>query len=202
MTEPTRSLEIERKYDVDDDTALPDWSGLPGVVAVAEAEFRRLDAAYWDTAKLDLAQAGMALRRRTGGPDAGWHLKGALVDGGRTELHWPLGEGPAAPPHVLETLAPWTTQPLLPLARIENERTAYALRGVDGRAIAEFVDDHVHATDLRSGDVRTWREWEIELGVAAPADVEGFFAEVERAVHAAGARDAASASKLARALGH
>ena len=55
MTEPTSSLEVERKYDVDDDTPLPDWSGLPGVVAVAEAEFRPLDAAYWDTARLDLA---------------------------------------------------------------------------------------------------------------------------------------------------
>ena len=202
MTEPTSSLEVERKYDVDDDTPLPDWSALPGVVAVAEAEFRPLDAAYWDTARLDLAQAGMALRRRTGGPDAGWHLKGALVDGGRTELHWPLGETADVPAHVLETLAQWTTQPLLPLARIENERTAYALRDVDGRTVAEFVDDHVHATDLRTGTVRTWREWEIELSAAAPVDVEGFFAEVERAVRAAGARDAASASKLARALGH
>lgn len=202
MTAPTSSHEIERKYDVDDDTPLPDWTGLPGVVAVAEAEFRPLDAAYWDTARLDLAKAGVALRRRTGGPDAGWHVKGALVDGGRTELQWPLGDTPDIPADVLEGVAEWTTEPLLPLARIENERTAYALRAVNGRAVAEFVDDRVRATDLRSGTRRSWREWEIELAVAAPADAEGFFAAVERAVRAAGARDAASASKLARALGH
>lgn len=202
MTAPTSSHEIERKYDVDDHTPLPDWTGLPGVVAVAEAEFRPLDAAYWDTARLDLAKAGVALRRRTGGPDAGWHVKGALVDGGRTELQWPLGDTPDIPADVLEGVAEWTTEPLLPLARIENERTAYALRAVNGRAVAEFVDDRVRATDLRSGTRRSWREWEIELAVAAPADAEGFFAAVERAVRAAGARDAASASKLARALGH
>ncbi|HWI32584.1 MAG TPA: CYTH domain-containing protein [Microbacterium sp.] len=202
MTAPSSSHEIERKFDVDDQTPLPDWTGLPGVVTVAEAEIRPLDAAYWDTASLDLARAGAALRRRTGGPDAGWHLKGALVHGGRTELQWPLGDTPDIPAEVLDRIAEFTTEPLLPLARIQNERTAYALRGADGRTVAEFVDDRVRSTDLRSGARRSWREWEIELAVAAPADIDGFFAAVERAVHAAGARKAASASKLARALGH
>ncbi|MGC5221887.1 CYTH domain-containing protein [Micromonospora sp. DT81.3] len=201
MTEPTSSLEVERKYDVDDDTPLPDWSALPGVDSVGEAETRPLDAAYFDTDDLALARAGVALRRRTGGPDAGWHLKGALIDGGRTELHWPLAETADLPADVLEAVQGYSTAPLEPLARIENARTAYALRAADGGVVAEFADDHVHATDLRAGTVRTWREWEIELSSAAPVDVDGFFAAVERAVRAAGARDAASASKLARALG-
>ncbi|MFP3786313.1 hypothetical protein, partial [Burkholderia sp. SIMBA_024] len=66
------------------------------------------------------------------------------------------------------------------------------------------VDDRVRATDLRGGVQREWREWEMELGPAAPADAAGrevFFAAVERAVRAAGGRDSASGSKLARALG-
>ena len=57
----------------------------------------------------------------------------------------------------------------------------------------------------RSGVERAWHEWEVELGPAAPADADAraaFFAAVEEAALAAGARPAASDSKLARALGH
>ena len=42
---------------------------------------QRLAATYFDTADLRLAAAGLTLRRRTGGDDAGWHLK---VPAGRT----------------------------------------------------------------------------------------------------------------------
>ena len=38
------------------------------------AEFR-LDNTYYDTPSAHLAQFGVTLRRREGGPDAGWHLK-------------------------------------------------------------------------------------------------------------------------------
>jgi len=70
--------------------------------------------------------------------------------------------------------------------------------------VAEFVDDRVRATDLRQGTERRWREWEFELGPAAPADPaerERLFAAAERTIFAAGGRHAASGSKLARALG-
>ena len=70
--------------------------------------------------------------------------------------------------------------------------------------LAEFVDDHVVATDQRAGIERTWREWEFELGPAAPeagAERRRLFAKAGAAVLAAGGRPAASASKLARALG-
>ena len=203
MTEPSRTVEIERKYDVDDATPLPDWSTVPGVDEVSGGERRALDAVYLDTEDGALARAGVALRRRTGGPDEGWHVKGPRQGDGRLELGWPLGHGEALPPAVAATVAGWTIAPLSPLARIENDRTAYRLTGRDG-VIAEFVDDRVRATDLRSGTRREWREWEMELGPAAPADEKGrvaFFAAVETAVRAAGGRDAASGSKLARALG-
>ena len=88
-----------------------------------------------------------------------------------------------------------------PIARILNTRIAYALCSDEGM-VAEFVDDRVTATDERTGTVRMWREWEVELGPAAPADPRAFFAAVESAVIAAGGRAAASDSKLARALGH
>ncbi|MDQ0725033.1 CYTH domain-containing protein [Microbacterium sp. W4I20] len=202
-TEPSRTVEVERKYDVDIETPLPDWDAIPGVDDVTTGEARALDARYFDTADGALSRAGVALRRRTGGPDEGWHIKGPRQGDGRLELGWPLGEGDALPDAVVATVSEWTTEGLSPLARIENDRTAYLLRGPGG-VVAEFVDDRVRATDLRSGTQREWREWEMELGPAAPADDDGravFFTAVERAVQAAGGRASASGSKLARALG-
>ncbi|WP_341941861.1 CYTH domain-containing protein [Microbacterium sp. LWH10-1.2] len=202
-SEPSRTVEVERKYDVDADTTLPDWRDIPGVDAVSEGELRELDARYLDTADAALSRSGVALRRRTGGPDAGWHIKGPREGDGRLEIGWPLGEDDGIPDAVSAALARWTTAELTPLARIENGRTAYLLTGPAG-VVAEFVDDRVRATDLRHGVQREWREWELELGPAAPDDPERreeLFAAAERAIFAAGGRDAASGSKLARALG-
>jgi len=201
--EPSRVVEVERKYDVDADTVLPHWQDLPGVDAVGDGELRELDARYLDTADAALSHAGVAVRRRTGGPDAGWHIKGPREGDGRLEIGWPLGDDEGVPDAVAQALSRWTTQELTPLARIENTRTAYLLTGPAG-VVAEFVDDRVRATDLRQGVEREWREWELELGPAAPADAEGreaLFAAAEKAIFAAGGRHAASGSKLARALG-
>jgi hypothetical protein len=211
--EASRSVEVELKFDVDDGTPLPDWSRLPGVASVGAPELRELDARYFDTADLALARAGYALRRRSGGPDAGWHLKGPRVGDGRVELQWPLGDSDELPPAVEEAVSAVIldaatgeargpdASSLARIARILNTRTAYALRDADGGVVAEFVDDRVRATDERSGAERGWREWELELGPAGPIDPAAFFAAAESAVHAAGGRAAASASKLARALG-
>lgn len=203
MSEPAQSFEVERTYDVAAETPLPDWSALPGVTGIDSGELRALDARYFDTADAALSRAGVAVRRRTGGADEGWHVKGPRDGDGRVELGWPLTPDEAIPDAVARAIASWTTEPLRPLARIENARTAYRMTGPDG-VVAEFVDDHVVATDLRGGARRSWREWEIELGPAAPHDAEGraaFFAVVEAAVRAVGGRPAASDSKLARALG-
>ncbi len=205
--EPSRSVEVERKYDVDGEAAVPDWSGVPGVVTVGEPEIRRLDARYLDTADLALGRARVALRRRSGGPDEGWHVKVSAADG-RHEWQWPLDDAGAdevrVPDAVTDAVAPWARPPFLPLARVRNTRTAYALRDAEGALVAEFVDDRVTARDERAGRHTAWREWEMELGPAAPADPAGraaLFAAVDAAVAAAGGRPAASDSKLARALG-
>lgn len=216
LSDASRTVEVERAYDVDDATPLPDWSGVPGVVGVGAGERRDLDALYYDTAALDLGRAGVALRRRTGGPDEGWHIKGPKVDSARVEWAWPLTAPGEVPDAVRDAAAAWAPGELAPIARIENTRTAYALTDAAGVLVAEFVDDRVRATDLRGvtsatvatdaveGVRRIWREWEFELGPAAPADARdraALFAAVERAVRAAGGRAAASESKLARALG-
>ncbi|MGZ0711075.1 CYTH domain-containing protein (plasmid) [Coraliomargarita sp. W4R53] len=204
-SEPTRSVEIELKFDVDADTVLPDWRRVPGVVTVGDGEVRELDASYLDTAEFALASAGFALRRRMGGHDAGWHIKGPRVGNGRVELQWPLGNADVVPPAAIEVLTEVTDAALLPLARIRNTRTAYALCDESGEMVAEFADDVVSTEDLRTGVQRSWREWEVELGPAAAGDAAertAFFTAVEAAVRDAGGRAAASASKLARALGY
>ncbi len=64
--------------------------------------------------------------------------------------------------------------------------------------------DALTALDETRGVETTWREWEFELGPAAPADADGraaLLAAAERACFAAGARPPASGSKLQRALG-
>ncbi|WP_292833131.1 CYTH domain-containing protein [Microbacterium sp.] len=201
------SVEIELKFDVGEETPLPDWTGLPGVARVDGPERRNLDARYLDVADAALGRAGYALRRRSGGPDEGWHIKGPRrADGGRVETHWPLDDrdGVVVPDAVASAVSEIAPGTLTALARIRSARVAYALTDADGRLIAEFVDDRVHATDERRGTVSTWREWEFELGPAAPADAAARVALLDAAtaaVERAGGRVAASDSKLARALG-
>lgn len=208
--EPSHSLEVEITFDVDSATPVPDWTRVPGVASVDQPEVRELDAVYYDTADYVLGRAGYALRRREGGPDEGWHLKGPREGSGRRETGWPLhlGDGaasvPGVPPEIAAHIAELTTDPLVMIARIRNTRTAYALRDAEGGLLAEMVDDRVRTRDGKGGIEQAWREWEIELGPAAPADAHSrtaFFDAVTATAYAAGAREASSDSKLARALG-
>ncbi|MBJ7453384.1 MAG: hypothetical protein JHC71_15085, partial [Blastococcus sp.] len=78
---PTVHVEVEKKYAADESFELPPLAELlagsakgravavdPGSpVAEGEAENQRLEATYFDTADLRLANAGLTLRRRTGG---------------------------------------------------------------------------------------------------------------------------------------
>ncbi|MFJ6679687.1 CYTH domain-containing protein [Microbacterium sp. NPDC091382] len=206
-TEPEHSLEIERTYDVDAGTPLPDWAQLPGVDVVGAPEPRELDAHYLDTADGSLGRARVALRRRSGGPDEGWHIKRVTPEG-KAESRWPLDDGDpeniVVPPSVEKALAEIAEPPFAPLARIRNSRTAYALLDAAGGLLAEFVDDRVTATDVRRGVDTTWREWELELGPAAPTDAaarDALFEAADDLVRAAGGEVSTSGSKLERALG-
>ncbi|WP_323987487.1 CYTH domain-containing protein [Microbacterium plantarum] len=207
-TEPRSSLEIERKYDVEAGTAVPDWSTLPGVASVGEPEPRELDARYLDTADGRLAEALTALRRRTGGPDAGWHVKRSTPEG-KLETHWPLDDADDSAPvevpeAIIAELAEVAQPPFEVIARIRNSRTAFALLDAEGGMVAEFVDDRVTAADERSGRTTSWREWELELGPAAPSTAAGvaeLFAAADELVASVGGAPAASESKLGRALG-
>lgn len=209
-TDPSRTLEVEVTFDVDPSTPVPDWTAVAGIDRVGEPELRELDAVYYDTADYALGRAGYALRRREGGPDAGWHLKGPREGAGRMETGWPLDTGggsasvPGVPPEIVAHVGHLVSDPLIVIARIRNTRTAYALTDADGGVVAEMVDDRVRARDEVRGTERAWREWEIEAGPAGPVDSAertAFFEAITIAAHQAGAREASSDSKLARALG-
>ncbi|SBW18905.1 CHAD domain-containing protein [Candidatus Protofrankia californiensis] len=86
--------EVERKFAVDPAFVLPALGQLPGVTAVSEPERVTLEAVYYDSDDLRLAQNRITLRRRTGGHDEGWHLKLPLRAGEREEIQRPLDAAP------------------------------------------------------------------------------------------------------------
>ena len=199
-------IEIERKYDVTDAVVPPRLVGAGAVAIESEPSTDELVATYIDTPELALARDRVAVRMRRGGSDEGWHVK-LPGDEGRTELHWPLGSGdPDAPPaELIAALGDRIGDARLgPIARVTNLRTTVILQDAAGFAIAELCDDHVSSENLRTGGVRSWREWEVELLGGAPDTREGRTAlldEIEERLLEAGATVSASSSKLARALG-
>jgi inorganic triphosphatase YgiF len=202
-------VEIERKYDVDAATRLPSLIGAGRVAAADEADAFDLDATYYDTSELTLAGSRVAVRRRTGGHDAGWHIKWPPLAEGRREQQFPLGDGEAVPAEVRAALAELVGDAeLRPIARIRNHRVATVLRDAAGEPLAELADDHVIASDLRpgaGGAERRWQEWEVELlpggSVGEASDRAALLDAIEARLLAAGAQPPSSGSKLARALG-
>jgi inorganic triphosphatase YgiF len=197
-------VEIERKYDVAERAAIPSLIGFGPVAAELAPQTAELEAVYFDTDALSLAHRSIALRRREGGSDAGWHIK-LPGDEGRTELHWPLGSGSQVPDAVRDAVREYVgDQPLVPIARVRNTRATTVLVDPNGRPIAEVCDDRVRSQNLREGGERSWREWEVELREgAAETRLErtALLDVIERQIVSAGARPSASSSKLAKALG-
>ncbi len=197
-----RSLETERKYDLPEQAA-PDIEALRSAVgadAVRQEEHRLL-ADYLDTEDGRLARRLRTLRRREGGHDEGWHLK-LPADGGRTEVTAPLSD--TLPEELRAEVAGIVRgRELRPVARLlTRRRSTYLL--VDDQVLVEVSDDTVAGTETGTGVTRLWREWEVELGPAAPDDPkrrQSLLDALEEALDAAGAKPASSASKLARALG-
>ena len=212
----SQGLEIEKKYDVDEGATVPALEGLPGVARAGAPHTAVLDAVYFDTDRHALASRRITLRRRTGGSDAGWHLKlPPLEPGGagpepqrRRELHAPLGQPGVVPDSLLDHIQAYLRgAEVAPVVRLETKRTTHPLYGGDGVHLADLADDRVTAERLHhgprsagaagGGQKQHWREWELELVHGEP----GLFAPAEELLARAGARPAGHASKLARALG-
>jgi inorganic triphosphatase YgiF len=196
-------LEIERKFDVGAGFTLPDLATVPGLAAVSEPVTHHLSATYYDTPGNRLAASKITLRRRTGGPDEGWHLKLPAGQYARREIHAPLAAGDEA--RVPEELASQVAEasgglPLAPIAFLDTERTVRTLLNAAGRVLAEVADDVVTARrDGSDGGSLRWREVEVELS-ADSAEARLVLDGTARLLLAAGAVPAAKGSKLAKVL--
>ncbi|KUH64967.1 hypothetical protein AU184_02440 [Mycolicibacterium novocastrense] len=194
----TRHLEVERKFDVLESTVSPSFEGLSAVARVEGSPAHHLEAVYFDTPDHDLATRRITLRRRTGGPDEGWHLKLPAGPDARTEVREPLGDANEVPEALRDiVLAIVRDHPLRPVARISTRRTVNMLYGPDGTPIAEFCDDQVTASAEPGGPEQAWREWELELTDGADRQL---LDRLSNRLIDAGAQAAASGSKLARVL--
>src|SRR6202161_3204423 len=141
-----RYLEVERKFDAEESTQPPSFEGIAEVSRVEHAETQALDAVYFDTPSRDLALNRVTLRRRTGGLDAGWHLKLPAGPDARTEVRAPLDttDVTTVPTELLDVvLAIVRDRPVSPVARISTTRQVRLLYGADGTVLAEFCDDRV-----------------------------------------------------------
>lgn len=218
---PSRHLEIETKLEIGDTAALPSFERrralqAVGIAGAADPIVFELDAVYFDTEDLDLLLSKLTLRRRTGGEDAGWHLKLPAAAGARTEVGVALEGADIDPltatvPAALADLVYGAARgrPLRPVARIRNRRTVRRLLDDAGTALVEVADDQVTATRISyptgnsdaaagsEGDARRWRELEVEVLAGSREHLAAAVAHLRNA----GATPASSASKLGRALG-
>ena len=214
---PTVHDEVETKYEAEAGFEVPSLVELFGAVrgkagvpasdgapwAEGELAEQHLDATYYDTAALDLAAAGLTLRRRVGGDDAGWHLKVPVADSSRSEIRVPLQDEQNTVPDQLVTMTYARTggRTLVAVARIATDRTVRRLVDPTGRVLVEVADDRVTAHRLLpSGDPAeaiSWREVEVEL-VDGPREL---LTAVDPVLRERGLTPAPTSSKLVRALG-
>jgi CHAD domain-containing protein len=192
--------EIETKYDVPAGAVLSGLGGLPGVAHCADAPEQQLDAEYFDTDDLRLIRAGITLRRRTGGSDAGWHLKLPAGPRTRSEIRLPLGRATRRVPAELAELvtARARDKSLQPIASLTTRRRTTTLFDQAGNSLAEVAEDDV--TGTRPGDPAStshWREVEVELTGGSSRLLQAADVLLRRE----GLRPAAYAAKLERVLG-
>jgi CHAD domain-containing protein len=192
--------ETETKYDVPAGAALPRLDGLPQVAGTSGPAEEQLAAEYYDTDDLRLIRAGITLRRRRGGDDAGWHLKLPLGAGTRREIRLPLGRTGRRVPGELAGLVHVHTrgEPLRPVARVTTKRQRLNLLDQAGESLAEVAADDVSAETLGgTTTVSSWHEVEVEL---TGGDRE-LLRAADELLRGDGLRPAGRSAKLERALG-
>jgi CHAD domain-containing protein len=192
--------EIERKYESVEGLELSDPARVLGFDTVTGPEEQDLAAVYFDTADLRLMGAGVTLRRREGGSDAGWHLKLPAGKDSREELRLPLGRSERHPPAELVALTRVYSRgaALAPVAELTTRRRRWVLADSTGRSLAELVDDQVRARTMGAQTTTVvWREVEVELGEHGQ---QKLLDRIERRLLKVGAQRAGSTSKLGRLL--
>jgi CHAD domain-containing protein len=195
----TRVREVERKYDATG-IDMPPLAGVDGVAAETPASEDELDAVYYDTEDLRLIRAGVTLRKRSGGDDAGWHLKLPAGADTRDEIRLPpdhAGHAGEVPGELAGLVRARTRgNALRPVVRMHTVRRRRWLVDEDGRRLAEVAADVVRADPLNGSARVTWEEVEVEI----LAGDTGLLDAVDTRLREAGARRAPTGTKLERAL--
>jgi CHAD domain-containing protein len=194
-----------------------DLRRLAAVHRVREEPPEELDALYYDTPDLRLLTHGVTLRRRSGGHDAGWHVKLPTGTPARLEVHAPLraGKAGAVPGELLDRTAAYARgRALVPVAHLRTHRRRHLLLDEHDRVLAEVAQDAVAAQTLeprpngparagaRAGGkggttrITQWSQIEVELADGAP----GLLKAAARRIEAAGWHRATTPRKLDRAL--
>jgi len=198
VSEPATFREVECKFSVGDGFSMPDLT-LTGTQVTAMPAIS-LSATYYDTDDLRLARHGVTLRRRTGGDDAGWHVKlpvGEADEGVRDELRLPLtaAKGGKVPGELRQLLLGVTRGGLLRVqASQRTRRKPLLVHNRDGEPCLEVVDDSVSLTE---GPLAGTKYREIEVEVIRDSDLQPIVTEM---LLEAGAAPAMSSSKGVRAV--
>jgi CHAD domain-containing protein len=190
--------ETEAKYDAPVGARLPSLDDLPQVAGTSGPAEEQLEAEYYDTDDLRLIRAGITLRRRRGGGDAGWHLKLPLGAGTRREIRLPFGEDGRVPGELAELVRVHTRgEPLRPVARMTTSRQRLTLLGRAGESLAEVAADDVSAETLGGTTILSrWHEVEVELTGGRRELLEA----ADDLLRRGGLRPAGGSAKLERAL--
>ena len=182
----TAHREVELKFRVTSTFTLPDLASLPGVTRVETRPTFAMSNVYFDTPDLRLFRWGITLRRRSGGPDEGWHLKLPVQGAGegvRDEMRAPLSdELPASLARMVTAFA--RSADLGAVAALRTERSPRLLLDPSGSAVIEVVDDTVSV--MEGGHVAT-RFREIEAEALTDPPREALLREVGDTLLAAGA---------------
>jgi CHAD domain-containing protein len=195
----TEIRETERKYELPPGTQLPALGDLPLVATETDAGEQALEAEYYDTADLRLIRAGITLRRRRGGSDAGWHLKLPAGGDSRDEIRLPLGRAGRRVPAELAALVRAHTrgEALVPVARISTKRGLRLLLDHDGTSLAEIAVDDVSAQAMGEEAILSrWQEVEVELTGGSRQLLEA----ADQVLRRSGLQPARQRAKLERAL--
>lgn len=199
-------LEVEQKFEITDvgrPAPQPVWSFDRW--QAREPALEELAATYYDTAAGDLGKNKVALRRRLGGYDEGWHIKFDAADA-RHEVSFTLLAHRATMPAAVKKFVRVAAagQEPQPRVSLNTRRLRTVITDAQGTPLAEICDDTVTAQDLVTGQERTWHEWEVELleGVEPRSDeATHLFEEIGAVLKKVGAEPSSSPAKLVRALG-
>jgi CHAD domain-containing protein len=195
--------EREAKVSVFPGFRLPDLRQDVPWVVTGEPTHQVLDARYLDADDLRLIRLGITFRYRTGedGTSGRWTLKLPVPSEGlaadRFEME-EVGEGDPPPAHLAQVLrGVLRGAPLVPVARLQTQRTVIPICDPAGRPLGSLADDVVSALEGDEIGLR-FREVEVELAPGAPPAV---IDAVVEALRKAGAGEPDKVPKLARALG-